>query len=465
MRLFALFFLCLTILFWSRPGRCEEKVLHPPSPETASPQPSPVGGAKDEQTVLTLETAIQVALSRHPLLREAYQGVKGSEARAEGAGSSFYPTIGVESDYSRSKSGGTVGVGGFAIPARGGKESDLFTNQFSLRATIYDFGKRRHRLSQNLEEVKGAEWHLRKVRQDLILSVKQAYYAALQAQDELRVQQESNDQFKGHLTQAEGFFAVGKKSKIEVTKARVDLANARVNLVKAEHQMMLSLSTLNHSMGLNVEVQGNSRPYLLQEPPLQPLSADLSATTLQGSLKLGLERREDLQELRAKSRALEEALEVSRRGSSPVLSSSATYGWRDSTFIAGKPQWSLGVSLNYPFFDGFLTPAQRKESEAALKQLQAGIQELELTLSQEVEEAYLSLQEARERVTLATVAVEQAQENFQLAEARYDVGVGSPIEFTDAQVSLTTARVNLLKAKSDERLALAKLQNAVGGGE
>lgn len=118
--------------------------------------------------------------------------------------------------------------------------------------------------------------------------------------------------------------------------------------------------------------------------------------------------------------------------------------------------------LTWPLFSGFLTQGQVSEYQAQVRQRQAQYKELELTISQQVEEAWLVLRESAERIDVAEVARLNAEENFRLAQGRYEAGVGDAIEFTDAQVSLFDARSAVVRARYDYLQAFAALERAIG---
>ena len=80
----------------------------------------------------------------------------------------------------------------------------------------------------------------------------------------------------------------------------------------------------------------------------------------------------------------------------------------------------------------------------------------------EVEQGYLSLIESEERVGVSELTVKQAEENLELALGRYEAGVGSPIEVTDATVALNDARRNYIQALYDYRMASMALKSAMG---
>jgi outer membrane protein TolC len=86
----------------------------------------------------------------------------------------------------------------------------------------------------------------------------------------------------------------------------------------------------------------------------------------------------------------------------------------------------------------------------------------ELDISREVEQAQINVSEANERIQAAKTAVESALENFRLAQGRFDAGVGTILELTDAQLALTQTQNAETQALADYRIALARLQRAVG---
>jgi len=87
---------------------------------------------------------------------------------------------------------------------------------------------------------------------------------------------------------------------------------------------------------------------------------------------------------------------------------------------------------------------------------------LQLNIRLEAEQAYLSLREAEERIRVTQKAVGQAQENFELANGRYQVGVGFPLEVTDAEVLLANARANNITALYNYKIAEARIEKAMG---
>jgi outer membrane protein TolC len=90
------------------------------------------------------------------------------------------------------------------------------------------------------------------------------------------------------------------------------------------------------------------------------------------------------------------------------------------------------------------------------------VKSTELNVIQNVEQAEIAVEETAERIQAAQALVASAQENFRLAQGRFDAGVGTILELTDAQLALTQAQNTESQALADYRISLARLDRAVG---
>jgi outer membrane protein len=124
--------------------------------------------------------------------------------------------------------------------------------------------------------------------------------------------------------------------------------------------------------------------------------------------------------------------------------------------------WSVGLELRWTLFDGGNRIARLRETKVNIDAAQARAKATALDISREVEQTFLVVNEAQERIAAAQTAVASAQENFRLAQGRFDAGVGTILELTDAQLFLTQAQNVEAQALADYRIALARLERAVG---
>ena len=185
--------------------------------------------------------------------------------------------------------------------------------------------------------------------------------------------------------------------------------------------------------------------------------------TLQEILQAAYEQRPELLQIKARQLSQEATIKLAKASYYPILSGNATYLFR-RVHIDLDMVWDamIGATLTVPIFSGFSSPNQVAEARANLRNLKAQEETTRQNIRLESEQAFLSLKEAEERVRVTEKALVQAKENFDLATGRYQVGVGSPLEVTDAEVSLANARVNNITALAAYKIAEARIEKAMG---
>lgn len=401
---------------------------------------------------LTLQRAIDIALKNQPSILASRSTVRANEARVGQAKANYYPQLSASGVYIKtSPAASSVRSLDTSTTSKNGAY-DQYASSVALNQMVFDFGKTPTQVSINNLNTESSRFDLINTQDVVILNVKQAYYNVLQAQRNRDVARESVKQFQEHLDQARGFFRVGTKSKIDVTKAEVDLSNAQLNLIKAENQVRLSLVTLNNAMGVPDVPQ-----YTLQDS-LFYTKYDL---TLEEAIPKAYSQRPDLLSLIKKKEASKASIDLARTGYFPVLSAAANYIYTGTNFPLSEG-WNYGLTLSFPIFSGFQTKYQVAEAQANYDTVNANEQSLRLDIYSQIQQAYLSLRQAEESISTSELTVRQAKENVELATGRYRAGVGSPLEVTDALVGLNNAQVAYTQALTDYRNSQASIEKAIG---
>jgi outer membrane protein len=253
-----------------------------------------------------------------------------------------------------------------------------------------------------------------------------------------------------NLRSARGFFEVGTRPKSDVARAEVDVANARVDLIRARNAERLARVALNTAMGIPAETPTEVQDNLF----FQALSLDRVQLQTQAQNQRPESKQARLLVSEAEARARR-----AFRDFFPDLSANAFYGGTRSDL---NEIWEIGVALQWSIFDGGNRIARYRETKANIDAAQARVKATALDISREVEQTFLVVNEAQERIAAAQIAVASAQENFRLAQGRFDAGVGTILELTDAQLFLTQAQNSEAQALADYRIALARLERAVG---
>jgi outer membrane protein TolC len=184
--------------------------------------------------------------------------------------------------------------------------------------------------------------------------------------------------------------------------------------------------------------------------------------TFEEAVKKAYEDRPDLRSLVARKDAAEQSIALARSSYYPYLTGNANYGWTGGKFTEQDTGWDVGASLNIPIFTGFLTKYQLDEAKANLRVLQANENVLRQNILLSVQQASLNMREAEERITTAALTVKQAEENLNIANGRYQAGVGNPIEVTDALVNFNNAQTTYNQALYDYKVAQASMDRAIG---
>jgi outer membrane protein len=405
---------------------------------------------------LNVERCVEIALKMQPNILAATGTVRATESRIGQAESNYYPQVNWSSSYSRikpasSSSSSSSGTSSGALGRTSGP-FDQYSAGFNVSQTIYDFGKTPTQVKIQKYNFDSSRSDLENVSEQIIFNVRQAYYGVLQTRRNMEVSAESVRQFEQHLEQAKGFFTVGTKPKFDVTKAEVDLGNAKLNLILAENALRLAVVNLNNSFGVP-----DAPEYTLEDN----LSFQKYDITLEDALSKAFQDRPDLKSVVARRQASESSIDLAKTGYYPVLTGNAAYSWSGEKFPL-EHGWDVGAALSFPIFSGFLTKYQVQEAKANLNVLKANEESVKQTVISDVQQAFLNLKAAEQRVPTAKLNVEQARENLDIANGRYSAGVGNPIEVTDAEVSLITAKTSYIQALYDYKIAQASLEKAMG---
>lgn len=396
--------------------------------------------------LLTLDKVVAITRQNQPAILAAQGNVNASQSRVGQARAPYYPQINGSAGYNRLSPEGTFY----------GTTDDTAYNRLAtgIRADqmLYDFGKTTTQVEIRKTSLEAARSDLNAADDQAVFNAKLAYYNMLKVARDKEVALETVKQFEQHLEQAKGFFDAGVKPKYDVTKAEVDLSAARLVQIQVTNNLRLARVVLNNAMGLP-----DAPDYLLEDN----LTFVPYTLPFDQALGLSLKNRPDLMALMLKKQAAQQSIDLARKGDAPYLSGNAgaAYSGNADTMDEG---WSVGVALTVPIFNGHLTRHQIGEAQANADILAANVTTLQQTLHKEVQQSYLNLQEAEERISATKLATQQAEENSRIAAGRYNAGVGSPVEVTDADTLLVQAKANHIQALYDYRMAQTSIEQAIG---
>ena len=403
--------------------------------------------------VLNVERCVEIGLKMHPSIYAARGNVEAFNARKGQAESEYYPQVDASLGYRRYQpTTNTSGTGGVLGSTPTTHSFWQYATDVIASQTIFDFWRTMTQVSIAKLNIDSAKADLMSTEDQVIFSVKQAYYAVLNAKRNLEVAGDTVTQFKEHLDQAKAFYEVGTKPKFDVTNAEVDLGNAQLNLIRAENSFKVAKVTLNNTLGVP------DAPEYEIEDTLSFVKYNIG---LQEAISRAYENRSELKSIAFQKKAAEESVRFAKTGYFPVLTGNASYSWVGHRFRDGDG-WSTGLILSVPVFNGFLTKSQVSEARANLSVVAANEETLRNNVLLDVQQAFQNLTDLEAGIPIAELVVRQAQENVDIANGRYAAGVGNPIEVTDANTGLSNARTTLNQALANYKIARASLEKSMG---
>jgi outer membrane protein len=410
--------------------------------------PSPTG------KLLTIEDAVRIGLDNHPRIKSAHERVGSQQAILGQQMSAYYPTVSLSNQYRTSQSSTSGGAD---------RASESYSSQASFNYTLYNFGKREGNVQAARETLDATKQDYESTNQDIVLAIKQAYYVYLGTQALVKVRQETVRSRELLVRQAQGFYEVGTRAKIDVARAEANLYTARADLIAAENGVKIAWVTLRNAMGL---------PRLAEQPVAEDSPEVELSMNLADARNAAFSARTELKSFEAQRRASDQLIATARRGHLPDLLFDASYGRRhvSNETVSGRtlntfplqPTWSVGLSFNIPIFDGFRTTNRVEETLHNYYNVRAQEEDRRQLIALEVEQSYLRVVETQERIKANESAAKAAKENLDLAQGRYQVGVGSIIEVTDAETLYTDAQTTYIRTIYDYKIADAQLARAMG---
>jgi outer membrane protein TolC len=284
--------------------------------------------------------------------------------------------------------------------------------------------------------------------------VARAYLAAVKADADVDTAEANVKLSAAVQKQAEDQKQAGTGTGIEITRAKVQLANDRQRLVAAQNARRGAGLQLLRAMGMRLDTEVELTDKLAYTP--------VDATTLEEARAQALKTRPDLraqQERESNARLSSSATRLERL---PSVSAFGDYGSIGTSPTNALPTRTVGISVRVPIFDGGRRDARRAESQALYRSEKVKTDDLKQQIELDVRLALDSLNSADEQVKVSKEGLELAGNELAQARRRYDAGVATGLEVTDAQTRLERARDNQTAALYSYNLAKLDLAQAMG---
>ena len=445
--------------------------------------------SSDVPVVITLDQALQIALSENIAVKVADKEIERTKYAKRGTYAALFPQIDGSGSYQRtikrqvvyfdgnpmaglggssSGSGSTSGTGSGSesstSSSKGGgiEMGRLNTMSFGVSAAMPIIN------AQLWESVKitGMDVELavekaRSSRLNMVSQVKNAYYAVLFAKEAFDVYREVYENALNNYYETEKKYNVQKATELDMARAKTNVANAIPNVYNAESSVMLSLWQLKAVMGvdleMNLDVVGSINDY----------AGMLEYDTAQHN-EISLESNSTMKQLAIQAEELARSIRLKQYAYIPTLS--LAFNFSGNTMFNDVPssQWNwtpystVGLSLQIPIFSGLKRMNDVKQARNQYQQMQYNITDTERNLKIAIRQSLNTMDTNVKSYSAAEEAVDAAQKAYNIASKSYEVGRATLTDLNDAQLALTQAKLSQSQAIYNFVVAKTSLEQNLG---
>lgn len=427
---------------------CSEKcVAQSPVPPALPAAPS----ARSNARTLTLQEAEAVALQKNPQITVGRLRALQTREFVRETRSALLPTANLTVTGVESNPGSRIAAGYLNNPV-------IYPRAavgVSVSQLITDFGRTNNLVSSSEFQAKAEEENAVATRQQILLAVDEAFYNSLESQALLQVAQQTVQSRQLLVDRVKALTDAKLKSDLDLSFSSVDLGRAKLLQLDSESNYRASLSTLSAILGFS-----DRQDFALVDPTGQTVPPSLDAAPLiQQALRLRPEVRSLQNEVSAATKFSKAEHDLWR----PTVGASGVVGLapvRDPHI----DNWygAAGININIPVFNGFLFNARAKSADLEIQAKQQRLQDLQNNVARDVRNAWLDTQKALERLSLTRQLREQASLALDLAEARYKLGLGSIVEYSQANLQKTEADLQDTDARYQYQVSQIVLEYTIG---
>lgn len=328
------------------------------------------------------------------------------------------------------------------------------SNGLTASLPIFTGGKLKGTIKQAKANYQYNQVGVQRTYNEMRSTVTDGYFTMLQADNMQKLSAESVARLEDHLKNVQAQYDVGVVAKVDVLRSQVELANAKQTLIQAENSYQVAEANMNKIVGLPMDTNLKLDNLLVYNAYDQ---------NMDDCLAYAAEHRPELMQAQYNVDAAKGALMVARSGHMPQVAANASQSWSDTNWPGDeKGNWGVGVNVSMNVFDTGVTLSKIHGAEADLKKAEETYRNTVDSVNLDVRSNYLGLREAEKRIGTTKLAVEQADEDYRIAQLRYMSGVGTNTDVLDAQVALTQAKTNYTKALYDYNTSKTALETSIG---
>lgn len=411
---------------------------------------------------ITLDAALEMALSESPIVRIADRNIERSVYAARETRSGLLPAIYASGAYSRTlkKQVMVMDFGGQSMEISVGTDNNWmggFSLQLPLVApALWNMVK------LSALDIEMAVEKARAGKLAMTHAVKQAFYSHLLAKDSYNVLCRNYDNVALNTKRVEDKYDQGMASEFDKLRAQVELKNQRPALVAAETAIELSSMQIKALMGLDIDCP------VVFEGSLAELENEVTPERALPLQNHSLDNNPDLTQINIQKQQLKVALKATKSAYLPTLSltSNLQYSSMNNDFKFSNYNWfpysTAALALQVPIFSGMKKQQQEKQSRIDMYNLEDSRIQTERTLRLNTIHCLSQMDNAAEELSSNKENMHMAEKAYAISSKQFEVGLGTWLDLSASELALTTARLAYHQSIYNYLYYLAELESLLG---
>jgi outer membrane protein len=412
---------------------------------------SPAPGAAPAGTPLTRKQAEALALKNNPQITVGRLRALAAAQYVREERSALLPTAYLSLTGVGASDGARISAGALNNPiiypraATGATVTQLIT----------DFGRTTNLVSSAKSVAKAEDENSQATTAQIIMAVDQAFYSSLETKALFRVAQQTVDARQLVVDKVSALTQAKLKSDLDLSFANVDLARAKLLQLEAKNNYQASFAVLSAILGYP-----DQQDFDLVESSREPEQPEAEVTPL---IMAAMQHRPEILALQDQVDAAQKFGRAEHDLSRPTVSALGTVGVAPVR-NENLPNWygAVGVNVNIPVFNGFLYNARAKTADLETEVAKQKLMDERNNVARDVRTSWQDSQLAFERLGVTKQLREQANLGLNLAQSRYNLGLGSIVELGQAELQKTEADIADTDAQYQYRLTRLVLAYTMG---
>ena len=423
----------------------------PSQPQQQAPPP------QTAQQALSLQQAQQIAIQNHPQIQAAGYVANAAQEQVRETKSAYYPLAFGSATGSYAENDTRIGAGGLNSP----RVFDRYGNGVTVNQLVTDFGRTHELVKSSSEHAKAEQENVVTTREQVLLEVDQAYFSVLRAQSVLMVAQQtvtSRQLVSDQVTELEKNKI---RSGLDVSFANVNLAQAQLLLIQSQNDLQASYAQLSAALGYPGPRTFHLTDEALPAAPPNDVSPLIEQAFRDRPELIG--QRYNLQSAQSYTTAQRDLWfpTISAIGIAGLVPVVEAGGLAPTTLPASRYA-AAGFNVNIPIFNGHQFNALRAQANYQAQAENQYLRDLQDRIARDVQMAWLNANSGFQRLSVTQQLLNQANQALDLAQSRYNLGLSSIIELSQAQLNQTQAQIDETTSRYDYQSQIAALNFQLG---